>query len=1427
VNSSRDVQLLAILGVTVTGMRYLLIIVLCIVGFKTKAQEIFAADELIFKTNAGNNQLSLYQPAKDRLVVFEKNQYWFCGMDGKLVEGPFILSKKEKEPRYPRLSPSGNYAFLYYAPADILSDGFVTVVDLDSCRMMTADKLLSVYQLHEVTFVNEHNLKYEAVSEFNGVHLDKFWEFAKERYKYFGADSSNNGLLDFTLYNDKMLFNFRKGDSAFLFALDTLTKKPVASDSIKLNLAKSAKAIRFTEGYPWVYLVQRDAISFYRFDDSSFHLKNTLPTHFRIVAAAASAKECYMLLQDTSLQRDHYYTYDAVSNTLHPLAGTFAPKTIFKIYPEKKWISASHPYDGTIGFFNAGDGKLLHHIVPVTTGNTGMDVQTALSAGVIQHKVSVMIRQGNQSLKTAYDESKDEIIQIRKNRIAFIDAVSGCLKRSIPYKNEDRELFEWSLNKKLVLSRSVSYKDAVQEYYDLHVYDLDSTKVILNVQSVKKDFAAGFLNDRVIYVEAPAVDDKAAVYVYDIITHQKQLYVAPQPYYPILDVAASKDHIYFIFRTDSGLLLQNEHGKELLRVKHGNINSRTAYFSKGVPYLFIEMPNGKTAVHRLANNKAFFVRYLPSDIFVQEARGEDTACYVYYQDNLHYRYEVIKGVTSTDRSLSELNDQAPVISSIVYSTDGRYLATANPYGKVMLWDLATGKETRVLHVERSGYITKLAFTADGSRLAASSGDIWETATGKNILSVTDPNIYDVNTIDISKNGKYIISAGAFVLLWEAESGEIIRTYWNPDSSAYTHELGRAIKEDYKYLMHSLALHPVNGTFVTGDNAGDVFLWSIDTGYIRSSRLYCLQQQRQRIKELKYTTDGEHLLVMQEKVLYKLNSSTLAIEDSIVDQSSHFAAIDLSTDGNTFASLVELNGAQVIQIRRLKDLSLIKEFTTPGAVFNQMSFSPDKKHLATASSDGFCTIWDIDSARAVMYLNNIGDFGNVMVTPDNYYMASKSALDNVALAINGEYYSFEQFDVYLNRPDIVLSRLGYASPELLKIYRSAYEKRLKNLAVPVKDSAINYMAPTLQLTERSTLPAVSKNAVITLRYHISDPLNTGGNLQVFVNKNKVFTKRMDSAINYMQTIKLTLGQGNNLIEAVYTNRNNIESRKEKIKIEHSPLKPLPSKVYYFGIGVSRYKDSSMNLRFAAKDIRDLAAAVHKKYPNAVIDTLLNSSATTENIKALRQKLMRTTINDKVIISFSGHGLVDDSLNWYFATWDIDIKNPALKGLSYTAMQDVLNDIPARQKLILMDACHSGEQDKSTDITFANKETAMAPGVKEAGSRGISIRGKPSVGLQNSFELMQELFANLQNGNGATVISAAGGKEYAFENDTWKNGVFTYSVLNALKSIDTDSDEDGKVNIKELKQAVFATVRSLTGGRQKPTSRTEVNEDWVIW
>jgi uncharacterized caspase-like protein len=183
--------------------------------------------------------------------------------------------------------------------------------------------------------------------------------------------------------------------------------------------------------------------------------------------------------------------------------------------------------------------------------------------------------------------------------------------------------------------------------------------------------------------------------------------------------------------------------------------------------------------------------------------------------------------------------------------------------------------------------------------------------------------------------------------------------------------------------------------------------------------------------------------------------------------------------------------------------------------------------------------------------------------------------------------------------------------------------------------------------------------------------------------------------------------------------------------------------------------------------------------------------------------------------AGHGLLDEKLDYYIATADVDFNNPSARGVLYDDLEGLIDGIGARNKLMLIDACHSGEVDKfataATDNATTN--TVAANGVK---SRGFKSRQSMSPG---SFELMQELFLDLRRGTGAAIISSASGKEFAFESDVWKNGVFTYSVLSAIKSGSADKDYDGNVSVSELRNYVIAEVQRLTNGQQTPTNRKE--------
>jgi len=213
-------------------------------------------------------------------------------------------------------------------------------------------------------------------------------------------------------------------------------------------------------------------------------------------------------------------------------------------------------------------------------------------------------------------------------------------------------------------------------------------------------------------------------------------------------------------------------------------------------------------------------------------------------------------------------------------------------------------------------------------------------------------------------------------------------------------------------------------------------------------------------------------------------------------------------------------------------------------------------------------------------------------------------------------------------------------------------------------------------------------------------------------------------------------------------------------------------------------------------------------------------------------MKATVEDEVVLYISGHGLLDDNLDFYFGTHDIDFDNPAARGMKYDDLENILDGIPARQKLLLMDACHSGEVDKGQLRVTDNQSLTLDKGQKGTLKRysyaAESADENRQLGMKTSFELMQELFTNLSKGSGSVVISAAAGNSYALESDEWRNGIFTYCILAGFKSGKADINGDGTITVTELKEYVSREVERLTRGEQKPTSRQENLEfDFTVW
>ncbi|NEQ77959.1 MAG: hypothetical protein F6K23_36090 [Okeania sp. SIO2C9] len=105
------------------------------------------------------------------------------------------------------------------------------------------------------------------------------------------------------------------------------------------------------------------------------------------------------------------------------------------------------------------------------------------------------------------------------------------------------------------------------------------------------------------------------------------------------------------------------------------------------------------------------------------------------------------------------------LRDVVFTPDGKYVATASRDKTARVWDVTTGKQITKLH--HDGYVNAVEFTPDGKYIATASDDyiarVWDVATSKKITKLRHDG--SVNAVEFSPGGKYIATASADNTAW--------------------------------------------------------------------------------------------------------------------------------------------------------------------------------------------------------------------------------------------------------------------------------------------------------------------------------------------------------------------------------------------------------------------------------------------------------------------------------------------------------------------------------------------------------------------------------------------------------------------------------------------------------------------------------------
>jgi hypothetical protein len=316
-----------------------------------------------------------------------------------------------------------------------------------------------------------------------------------------------------------------------------------------------------------------------------------------------------------------------------------------------------------------------------------------------------------------------------------------------------------------------------------------------------------------------------------------------------------------------------------------------------------------------------------------------------------------------------------------------------------------------------------------------------------------------------------------------------------------------------------------------------------------------------------------------------------------------------------------------------------------------------------------------------------------------------------------------------------------------------------------------------------------------------PLEVGAKpLEVGAKPLEVGAKPIPTAHRMLQRFRvevpLPAGEPNVTLTAVAYNGQRLQAR-DTVRLTRDGAAAVPyasnsGTLYVLAVGVSRYRNSNYNLKYASRDAATFADLWREQggsalYRGVSVISLTEANATAPRVRAaLFQILERATENDTVALFLSGHGVQVGDAEYYFATHEIDATTApriAETALPWKVLQTTLAAVKARRVLLFLDACHSGN----------------ALGTRQAEN-----------------ERMAELLVKRA---GVMVFASSRGSEYSYELDAARQGAFTAALVEAVAGGKADLEvagrRDGTVTAEELLVYLRARVPQLTNNRQTPS------------
>ena len=218
---------------------------------------------------------------------------------------------------------------------------------------------------------------------------------------------------------------------------------------------------------------------------------------------------------------------------------------------------------------------------------------------------------------------------------------------------------------------------------------------------------------------------------------------------------------------------------------------------------------------------------------------------------------------ATGREARVITDRSPGgraglrLAAMAVSRNGRYLATTEGDGRVVLWDAADGLVIRTFSSDAD---SALAFTPDGRWLVGGGRTlrIWDVATGRPLRSI-ETSLENIQAVAVSPDGRLLAASDDIspVNVWAVASGRLLHTLrdrgdssgaiaFSPDSrylagvpderkpdaekitlwDMATGGISRSLPRGHSRAVRALSFHPTGTVLASASQDGTARLWRL-------------------------------------------------------------------------------------------------------------------------------------------------------------------------------------------------------------------------------------------------------------------------------------------------------------------------------------------------------------------------------------------------------------------------------------------------------------------------------------------------------------------------------------------------------------------------------------------------------------------------